>query len=249
MLTETRQAMILSLLQEKGSLTVQELRTLIGASESTIRRDLNTLDKDGKLCKVFGGAVPVDSSEKIVITEEDVPSREMLNSDEKQNIARYAASLIRESDFIYLDAGTTTEHIIPFLSETKALFVTNALAHARALAAKGFKVILLGGEVKASTEAVVGHSACSSLCGYHFSLGFFGANGVHRTAGFTTPDPREADVKRAAFERCRRRFVLCDHEKFNAVTPVTFADFDAATILTSAPLLPAYADCKNITAV
>lgn len=249
MLTETRQTAILRLLQEKGSITLQELKTTLGASESTIRRDLNTLDREGKLCKVFGGAIPIDSDETITITEDDVSAREARNQDEKQAIARHAASMITASDFVYLDAGTTTGHIIPFLPETGAFFVTNAISHARALAAKGLKVILLGGEVKPSTEAVVGHSACTALSDYHFSLGFFGTNGVHKSAGFTTPDPKEADVKRAALNRCRRRFVLCDHEKFNTVTPVTFADFDAASILTSAPLLPAYGDCKNIITV
>lgn len=246
MLTETRHTMILQLLQEKGSVTLQELKTVLRTSESTIRRDLNTLDREGKLCKVFGGAIPVDSDETIIITEDDISAREQRNQEEKIAIARHAAFLITASDFIYLDAGTTTARIIPFLSETGAFFVTNSIGHARALAAKGLKVILLGGEVKASSDAIVGHSACAALSGYHFSLGFFGTNGVHRAAGFTTPDPREADVKRTAFDRCQRRFVLCDHEKFNAVTPVTFADFDAATILTAAPLLSPYADCKNI---
>ena len=57
MLTEQRHEIILQLLNEKGSITVSELKKLLNSSESTIRRDLNTLDEEGYLTKVFGGAV------------------------------------------------------------------------------------------------------------------------------------------------------------------------------------------------
>ena len=57
MLTEQRHEIILNLLSEKGSITVTELKEVLNTSESTIRRDLNTLDEQGRLTKVFGGAV------------------------------------------------------------------------------------------------------------------------------------------------------------------------------------------------
>ena len=92
MLTETRQEEILRLLKEKGSVTVTELTEHFGASESTIRRDLNALDKRGALVKVFGGAVQTE--ETLSTKEEKVSLRAELNREEKVRIARYAASLI-----------------------------------------------------------------------------------------------------------------------------------------------------------
>ena len=89
MLTETRQEEILRLLKEKGSVTVTELTEHFGASESTIRRDLNALDKKGALVKVFGGAVQAE--ETLSTKEEKVSLREELNREEKIRIARYAA--------------------------------------------------------------------------------------------------------------------------------------------------------------
>ena len=53
MLTEERYGKILSLLEEQGSVKVTELMQLFDASESTVRRDLNALDENGKLLKVF----------------------------------------------------------------------------------------------------------------------------------------------------------------------------------------------------
>ena len=105
MLTETRQEEILRMLEQKGSVTVQELKDVFGASESTIRRDLNVLHKKGALIKVFGGAVQTES--RINTREEEVALRKEQSREEKLRIARYAASLIEPDDFIYLDAGTT----------------------------------------------------------------------------------------------------------------------------------------------
>lgn len=105
MLTEKRYEVILNLLNEKNSVTVTEIKELLGISESTIRRDLAALDKAGKLIKVFGGAVAADGG--FTTAEPSVAQKAEINKDEKTAIARYAASLIERDDFVYLDAGTT----------------------------------------------------------------------------------------------------------------------------------------------
>ena len=198
MLTETRQEEILRMLEQKGSVTVQELKDVFGASESTIRRDLNVLHKKGALIKVFGGAVQTES--RINTREEEVALRKEQSREEKLRIARYAASLIEPDDFIYLDAGTTTGYMIPYLTERTAMFVTNAVSHALMLAENGFRVILIGGELKAATEAIVGNEAYVNLKKYNFTKGFWGANGVNPMAGFTTPDINEAMIKECAMK-------------------------------------------------
>lgn len=80
-------------------------------------------------------------------------------------------------DFVYLDAGTTTEYMIPFLTEKSAVFVTNAVSHALQLTENGFRVILIGGELKAATEAIVGNEAYVNLQKYNFTKGFFERTG------------------------------------------------------------------------
>ena len=115
MLTEKRYEVILNLLNEKNSVTVTEIKELLGISESTIRRDLAALDKAGKLIKVFGGAVAADGG--FTTAELSVAQKAEINKDEKTAIARYAASLIERDDFVYLDAGTTTGQMIDFIKE------------------------------------------------------------------------------------------------------------------------------------
>lgn len=230
MLSEQRYEMILRILEEKRSVTVAELTKLLDISESTARRDIIVLDKAGKLTKVFGGAVLADSTYQA--SEATVMQRVEINREEKRQIARYAASLIGGQDFVYLDAGTTTGYMLDFIEETSATFVTNAVAHAQRLAAKGVHVLLIGGTLKSTTEAVVGTMAALTLKDYHFTKGFFGANGISLTAGFTTPDDNEALVKRTAAEQCRKAYFLCDNSKFNVVSAVTFASLSAGTVLT-----------------
>ena len=157
MLTRQRQDLLLKLLEEKGSITVSEVKDMLSASESTIRRDITALDQEGKLVKVFGGAVAAD--QKVTTHEYTVAQKSELNLEEKRMIAKYAASLIEPEDFVYLDAGTTTAYMLDYIEESQVSFVTNAVAHAQRLAMRGLKVILAGGELKASTEAVVGSQA------------------------------------------------------------------------------------------
>lgn len=244
MLTETRQEEILRMLEQKGSVTVQELKDVFGASESTIRRDLNVLHKKGALIKVFGGAVQTES--RINTREEEVALRKEQSREEKLRIARYAASLIEPDDFIYLDAGTTTGYMIPYLTERTAMFVTNAVSHALMLAENGFRVILIGGELKAATEAIVGNEAYVNLKKYNFTKGFWGANGVNPMAGFTTPDINEAMIKECAMKHTQRPYVLCDSRKFHQISPVSFGEFHAAQIITDCMPDETYANYQNL---
>lgn len=217
-------------LEGKDAITVTELVSLLNTSESTIRRDLTTLNNMGKLNKVHGGATKLESNYTI---EEDVPSKCNINIEEKNIIAKYAASLIDENDFVYIDAGTTTEIMIDYIIEKRATYITNGIVHAKKLAQKGFMVFVLGGELKFSTEAIIGVEAISSLCKYNFTKGFFGTNGISEVSGFSTPDVKEALVKEEALKRSGRAYILSDSSKFNKISCVTFAKIDSAVIITT----------------
>lgn len=162
MLTEKRQEEIAKLVQERESITVQELKEIFQASESTIRRDITALDKAGKLTKVFGGAIALNDS-RIVKQELPVCQKQEMQIREKMAIAKYAASLIEANDCVYIDAGTTTSWMLGYIKEKEATYVTNAVSHAKKLAEAGFHVILIGGELKGSTEAIIG-AAGYTLC-------------------------------------------------------------------------------------
>lgn len=230
MLTQERYQLILSLLAEKNAVTVAELTQALGASEATVRRDLNALDEMGRLHKVHGGATALGGT--FVPGEPDMSTKSALHVAEKEAIGAYAAGLVTDDDFVYLDAGSSTGAIIDRLAPSRATFVTNGIDHARRLTQRGLKAFILGGQFKSTTEAIVGAMALHSLRQYNFTKCFLGANGVDLAAGFTTPDSEEAMLKSEAMNRSYLSFVLCDHSKFRLVSPVTFAPLNKACILT-----------------
>ena len=161
MLTQDRQAKILSILKEQGSVTVTRLTEVLDTSESTIRRDLTALANLGRLNKVHGGATALN--QEFIKLEDNVEEKLTKNTQEKLAIAKYAAGQIQDDDFVFLDAGTTTLLMTSFLKNSKATFVTNGIEHCRQLAKNGCKTLVLGGQLKQSTEAIIGLVAAANL--------------------------------------------------------------------------------------
>ena len=135
---------------------------------------------------------------------------------------------------------------IDFIIEKSATYVTNAVSHAQKLAAAGFRVYLIGGELKPTTEAVVGNQAILSLETLHFSKAFFGTNGVSLKAGFSTPDYEEAMVKKTAIGQAKKAYILADYSKFGNISSVTFEEFAKAQVITDRKPPEAFLRSKNI---
>jgi DeoR family fructose operon transcriptional repressor len=228
MLTPERHQLILSLLKEKDVVRIHELVEATGASESTIRRDLTELEEQRLLKRVHGGA----SSLLNKIEEPTVLEKAVKHEREKIAIARYAAGLVKEGDSIFIDAGTTTYQMVPYLPSEKIVVVTNGVDIALQLIKRQIKTILLGGELKAATLSLVGREAVKSISQFRFDKCFLGMNGIDKQHGLTTPDPDEAYVKQLALHFSDERFVLCDSNKFSRVTFAKVGDLRDVTVIT-----------------
>lgn len=229
MLTKQRHQLILRRLSEQHIVKLQELVDLTASSESTIRRDLTDLEREGYLQRVHGGATLIARAEEEPTFEE----KRDRHVDEKVAIARKAATFVEDGMSIYLDAGTTTEAMIPFLSEKQIVVVTNSLPIANDLFDLDIKTFVIGGELKRSTQALVGYNARESMMNYRVDLAFLGMNGIDLEAGYTTPDPEEALVKKTAIELARIAYVLADESKIGKRSFSRVASLDAATLITA----------------
>ena len=118
--------------------------------------------------------------------------------------------------------------------------------HAARLSSRGFHSYIIGGELKSSTEAIVGPEAISGLQRYNFTKGFFGTNGISIKSGFSTPEPGEGAIKSAAIARCKKTYILADSNKFNRIYPVTFANLSVAAIITDVLTDRKYSDYTSI---
>lgn len=246
MLAEERFARILEIVNANGTATVAMLARDLDISESTVRRDLDKLDGLNKLTKVHGGAVCLEDAH--VSYDLTMQQRSDLHADEKQRLARYAAAMVSPHDCVYIDSGSTTKALVDCLTEKDALYVTDSAAHGLALASRGFRAILLGGEVKGATTAMVGSEALDTLSRYNFTLGFWGANGITKEAGCSCPEREEAQVKRSSLARCARRYILADSSKFGRMAPVSFASLNHVEVLTTS-LPEGYEDVASIRCV
>lgn len=231
MIAAERYERIVELVNGSGSMSLTEIARLIGASESTVRRDLVRLHQMGRLRRVRGGATKANSAE-FVISDRSLEGRQTEHIAEKRAIGAYAAKLIGPDDFVFVDAGSTTECLVDAITETRAIYLTNSLPHAQKLLAKGCRTLLPGGEVKQATQALVGAETVNHIRRYHFTVGFWGANAVGVETGYTTPEFNEAAVKQIALEQTVRPYVLCDSSKFSKVSLITFADFERAQVIT-----------------
>ncbi|MCM1226741.1 MAG: DeoR/GlpR family DNA-binding transcription regulator [Clostridium sp.] len=227
MLTEERNELIVEHVNRFKQATVSELSNLLMVSEATIRRDLTALASMGKIKKVHGGAIPISSFQNNTANEKEKKFKY-----EKESIAKYAASTIRPNDFIFIDAGSTTYKMLDYITEPDATFITNGFRHARMLASKNFNVYIIGGRLKAAAEAVIGTECIDALKKYNFTKCYMGTNGISLSAGLTTPDTDEANVKKTVIEQSYVSYILADHSKFNIVSSVTFAPAEKVCIIT-----------------
>lgn len=227
MLTNERHAYILKKLEKKQTVKIQELVDETAASESTIRRDLTELENQQKLERVFGGAILTGRNLK----EQSITDKSTLNLTEKIQVAQAAAGLIKEGDSVFLDAGTTTFQMIPFLQNKDLVIVTNGLTLVDALNEYGITTYLIGGLLKSKTSAFVGSQTMQAIKSYRFDICFLGVNGLHVEYGYTTPDPEEAAVKQLASSLSRKTFALADHSKINQVSFAKIMDLENAMLI------------------
>lgn len=241
MYAQERQQTITELAREHGRVSVAELSHRFSVTAETIRRDLDSLADRGLISRVHGGAVP---AERIRIVETGVGTREAEQAAEKQRIAEAALTLLpqRNDVTIVLDAGTTVARMAELLPPGRiATVVTNCLHTAATLSTRNrAEVQILGGRIRGITQAAVGSTTVDALRSLRADLAFIGTNGFTVGHGFSTPDPAEAEVKRAMVGAARRVAVLADSSKFGAEYLVSFAATNEVDFLvTDRSLTPA----------
>src|SRR3954471_13656830 len=123
MLAETRRRTLLELLGRRGFATLDELVRTLGVSESTVRRDLETLDAAGTVKRTHGGAI-LSGEVRAMPAFDD---RATTMAAEKQATARAAAALVEDGETILLDGGTTTFEVARSLIDRPVQVVTNSL--------------------------------------------------------------------------------------------------------------------------
>lgn len=190
---------------------------------------MGELEQEGRLHRVHGGAELFHSLQEELSNQE----KSVKNSQIKQALAQKASRFIYDNDVIFIDAGTTTEFLLPFLQGKNVTVVTNSIHHATRLVDLSIKTIIIGGYVKQTTDASIGSVALEQIRQMNFDKAFLGMNGVDE-AYLTTPDMEEAVIKKAVIANAKVSYILVDGSKIGQVSFVKVAAINQVTIITEA---------------
>jgi len=203
---------------------IADLSEILEASEATIRRDLERLEKQGYLERTHGGAI---FSQRINL-EQDYAQRAQRSPEQKRRIGALAASMIEDGDIVFINSGTTTTEVIRHIPINASITViTNNLIAALEVGAVDFELILLGGSYQPVSNSVAGRFAVENLRHVYADKTFVGVDGISLKYGCTFPTSAEAEVVHRMMERTRGPLiVVADHTKWGMVSNFEVARID-----------------------
>ena len=209
---QERMLEIVRLVNLSGTVMVNDLIEILQVSDMTIRRDLASLEQEGQLTRIHGGA---KSNSRLSFNELSPEEKHHQNMQAKRLVAQKALQLIEEGDSIFLGPGTSVEVLAEEIHCRRLQVVTNCLPIFHLLFKKRtdtFKVILLGGEMRERTQAFVGEMTNHMLGEIYFNKMFFSGNGV-KNGRVLTSDFNEAQTQRLALGRSNATYLLIDDSK------------------------------------
>jgi DeoR/GlpR family transcriptional regulator of sugar metabolism len=221
-----RRRRLLEHVRGRGYVSFRDLAEALGASESTVRRDLRSMVSDGLLTATRGGVGPVQAAHPAPARA--VPPAHPPVGDgsadpvhiRREAIAADAATLIVAGSAVLLGPGRTTTALARHLTTISQLtVVTNSITVTDALvAAPQIDVVLIGGALRRSIGAVVGPIAEQTLQGLRGAQVFLSGEGVTVERGLTTPNVFAAATDQAMMAAGRQVVVLADHTKLGRDT-------------------------------
>jgi DeoR/GlpR family transcriptional regulator of sugar metabolism len=226
-----RKEEVLDHIRDRGVCSVEELQSRFGVSISTIHRDLNILEREGRVNKFYGKVTIKDESELY-------RARIHINVDLKRKIARSALDFIENSDCVFIDNSTTTYYLAEALCESSfqdVLVVSNsALVVDLFLRNKNIGFVSTGGILNKDFDSFVGPQAIRTIDDFNGNKYFFSTRSISVEGGVSDVySPDELAVKTRMYGNARESYLLVDSTKFgNASTVKCFELRDMSTIVT-----------------
>ncbi len=214
-----RMRKILDILSQEGTVKTEELSSKVGASITTLRRDLSVLQRLGYIVKGYGfvtllGGNPAENGSFM--------KRLSMNREEKEKIAMKAINYVNEGDVIFLDESTTCYVFAQALVRRfkKLHIITNAIHTLLVLAqSPGFLVESTGGSLLSHFDSLVGPKAESNLKGIYAQKFFFSCKALKQDEGTFELNPFSASIKRIMLANSEENYLLVDHTKIGSVSP------------------------------
>ncbi|MEH7416642.1 DeoR/GlpR family DNA-binding transcription regulator [Neobacillus drentensis] len=224
MFADQRRNKILEMLTEKGTVTVNDLTSLLNISAATIRSDLNQMEKQGLLIRTHGGAMMKEEDPDTVDKKYEI--REKKFKAEKQKMGYHAFRHIQDGQCILLDASTTCFELAKYLLDSKMRLtvVTSGIATAAMLKENPYlTVMIIGGIVRNSSNSVEGLLGEELLRKINIDILFTSAYAFNTKDGLSDFSLYEVELKRSMVSVANKVIAMLDHSKVNKSSIATFA--------------------------
>ncbi len=206
-----RQQQVLSLLEERGFMSVEKLSELTYTSPSSIRRDLTRLENLYLIRRTHGGASIFKELNRAV----PLNSRMEKNTVEKRKIAKTAAALLRDGQTVMLDGSTTAGFMVPHIAKHKDMILfTNNMQTAINAVNYGIQTHCIGGTSVNRSVVLAGEQAYSTVVNVFPDILFFSSQCVDREGYIYDPILEENHIRELMLKNAAYRVFLCDAEKF-----------------------------------
>ncbi len=237
MFLEERQAKILEMLERNGKVLVKELAEIFSVTEDSIRKDLSTLELDGKLKRTYGGAVSI--KEKLQMTEAN--RRRISDVEAKRKIAAAAVKLMQPQDLIFLDISTISIAIAQILEKTETPYkILTNMVDVLVMLARNPKINLFfaGGQINQSRDGFSDVLNMKFLSSFRPDISFIGSFGVDIKKNSLTSRDTAAGVHKARMiDLSKSSYVIAESRKIGVESTYSFATLDKVDgIITEAKL-------------
>jgi DeoR family fructose operon transcriptional repressor len=225
-----RQLRIRQMFEAKDFLDLETLCRELEASESSVRRDLDQLEAESILKRVYGGAVLVHPPGNGTF---DFTVESGRFSDEKSRIARLTAGLVEDGQTVILDGGSTVAAVAGELAGKSLHIVTNSLPIAETLEARrNIELTLTGGYLDPRIRVMLGPLCEQMLSLIRADVLIMGIGSVTE-AGFSNNNTLVVGSEQKMIEIASRVIIVADHSKFGRGAMVPVAPLEAANIVVS----------------
>lgn len=242
MLAQERHAVILEMLRERSIIKISDIAKRFGVSNLTARRDLDALQDQNLIRRVYGGAVLLDAVGESV--DVGATFRRRAAQAEVRAIGKAAAAMVQEGDILFLGTGTTVLEVARQIRHLSNLTViTGSLAVINELADTGNTLYVLGGKLDKEEHSFGGSNASQMLQTFCADKAFVGCGGVSMTHGVTDYSTRVADIDRLMVQQASRAIMVCASHKFgNTALSVVCPLSDLDMIITDDGISPRHCE-------
>lgn len=151
--------------------------------------------------------------------------RKIRQLSKKQLIGQTAAAFVENGDMIFIDSGTTTLEMLPYLTEKQVTIVTNNVDFiTQAMPYENLTIFSTGGMLERKTNSFVGYQSVERLKAYNVNKAFIASTGLSIDHGVTNSSPLETDIKKTLVQKSAKTFLLVDDSKFDHYALTTFCD-------------------------